>query len=60
MEHSNFSALVWLTEFSPQVQQGKPTGIILLIMDIIKLFLRIFQRPMKAMEDFSESILIFY
>ena len=24
MEHSNFSALVWLTEFSPQTQHGKP------------------------------------
>ena len=35
MEHSNFSALVWLTEFSPQTQQGKPIekGIILLTMD---------------------------
>ena len=61
MEHSNFSALIWFTEFSPQEQQGKPieTGIILLIMDIKKLFLCIFQRPIKSMKGFGESILIF-
>ena len=59
MEHSNFSALVWLTEFSPQTQQGKPieTGIILLIMDIHK---NNFQRPIKSMKDFGESILFFF
>ena len=36
MEHSNLSELIWLTEFSPQEQQGKPieTGVILLIMEI--------------------------
>ena len=51
MEHSNFSALIWFTEFSPQEQQGKPieTGIILLIMDIKKnQFYVFFQRPINV------------
>ena len=59
MEHSNLSELIWLTEFSPQEQQGKPieTGIILLIMDIKNYFHMFFKNlDIKSMEDFGECI----
>ena len=61
MEHSNFSAPIWFTEFSPQEQQGKPieTGIILLIMDIKnELFLCIFHRHAAKSKNLGEQVVM--